>query len=131
MRAFFRNRAEDIGQLLPLVMDGVELPIIDPRASKPAVVNIVLELFEATTRFVESPRVDSGLNGVKKELDDQLPELASVLFACIQERLGWLRWYAIAPFILSASNSLCVAVLLLLSQVPQMTAMNLHLDLNS
>ena len=64
---------------------GIELPMISPWSSKPVVIDIVLGLFDDTTRFVQSPAFDS-----TNDLFLQLPELASTLFACIQERLDWL-----------------------------------------
>jgi hypothetical protein len=78
---------------------GIELPMIDPWTSRPAVIDIVLNLFEVTTKFIDSPtsRTDpTGSN--KKEADEQLPELASVIFACIQERLAWLGRWNIFPW---------------------------------
>jgi hypothetical protein len=65
---------------------GIELPMLGPWTSKPAVIDIVLGLFDNTTRFVESSE-----SGGDQNLLAQLPELASILFACIQERLDWLE----------------------------------------
>jgi nuclear pore complex protein Nup133 len=64
--------------------------MIDPWTSRPDVIDIVLEFFETTAKFVKSQSSNSDPSGIQKEPNDQLPELASVLFACIQERLGWL-----------------------------------------
>jgi nuclear pore complex protein Nup133 len=66
---------------------GIELPMIAAWTGKPTVIDIVLGLFSMTTKFVESPPSESG---VDQGLLTQLPELASILFACIQERLDWL-----------------------------------------
>ncbi|KAG6814378.1 hypothetical protein H0H92_010964 [Tricholoma furcatifolium] len=65
---------------------GIELPMVRPWSSKPAVIDVVLSLFDATTKAVEA----SNLAKNDSKPSSQLPELAAVLFACIQERLDWL-----------------------------------------
>lgn len=65
---------------------GVELPMIKPWTSRPAVIDAVLKLVEAVTKVA----TDSGGNSSGKEVVDMLPELATLLFACVQERLDWL-----------------------------------------
>ncbi|KAI0957243.1 hypothetical protein AcW1_005700 [Taiwanofungus camphoratus] len=133
VRAFFRLRIEDLGNLLPHVLEvvrqcvyensrtltnnvveanrvvltvlqsathyreynlgvyGVELPLMDPWSSQPFVINIVTELFNTTTKLVEMTPT-ANLNGTQTQEGPraQLPELASILFACIKERLEWL-----------------------------------------
>lgn len=89
LRSAFDYREYNLG------VYGVELPMIDPWTSGPSIIEIVLHLFESTTRFVESPTSRSDPNTNKTETSDQLPELASVLFACCQERLEWLGRYAL------------------------------------
>ncbi|KAI0374941.1 hypothetical protein BV20DRAFT_934524 [Pilatotrama ljubarskyi] len=69
---------------------GVVLPMIDPWTSQPEVVEIVNELFNVTTQLVEAHSGDSETAESKKVPRAQLPELASCLFRCIQERLDWL-----------------------------------------
>ncbi|KAG6851014.1 hypothetical protein H0H93_004501 [Arthromyces matolae] len=68
---------------------GIELPMIQPWSSKPAVIDVVLGLFDTTTKAIEAA---SSTHAAKDESEPstQLPDLATVLFACIQERLDWL-----------------------------------------
>ncbi|KAG6898380.1 hypothetical protein C0992_009055 [Termitomyces sp. T32_za158] len=68
---------------------GIDLPMIRPWSSKPAVIDVVLGLFDATTKAIEaSSSVDR--TRTDSEPGAQLPDLAAVLFTCIQERLDWL-----------------------------------------
>jgi len=60
--------------------------MIKPWTSRPAVIDAVLKLVEAVTKVA----TDSGGNNTGKEVVDMLPELATLLFACVQERLDWL-----------------------------------------
>ncbi|PFH54313.1 hypothetical protein AMATHDRAFT_72820 [Amanita thiersii Skay4041] len=69
---------------------GVELPMVKPWTSRPAVIDAVLGLFDATTKVVEKPLTDGSVASPESEPNSQLPELAEVLFACVQERLDWL-----------------------------------------
>ncbi|KAK2466879.1 hypothetical protein APHAL10511_001137 [Amanita phalloides] len=69
---------------------GIQLPMIKPWTSRPAVIDAVLGLFDATTKVVDQPLSDGSLPSAGKEPSTQLPELAEILFACIQERLDWL-----------------------------------------
>jgi nuclear pore complex protein Nup133 len=69
---------------------GVQLPMIKPWTSRPAIIDAVLGFFDATTKVVDQPLSDGSLPSVDKEPNSQLPELAEILFACIQERLDWL-----------------------------------------
>ncbi|KAG6900855.1 hypothetical protein C0993_009973 [Termitomyces sp. T159_Od127] len=68
---------------------GIDLPMIRPWSSKPAVIDVVLGLFDATTKAIEAP---SGVHRTTTDSEPsaQLPDLAAVLFTCIQERLDWL-----------------------------------------
>ncbi|EGO21494.1 hypothetical protein SERLADRAFT_451525, partial [Serpula lacrymans var. lacrymans S7.9] len=70
---------------------GIDLPMIKPWTSRPAVIDIVLALFDTTTKAVESPISDDVATKLKSELSLQLPALASILFSCILERLEWLE----------------------------------------
>jgi nuclear pore complex protein Nup133 len=66
--------------------------MIKPWTSRPSVIDLVLELFNTTAMVVETPTdMDSGARGKKEQPLSQLPELASLLFACIKERLDWLN----------------------------------------
>ncbi|KAJ7452358.1 hypothetical protein B0H11DRAFT_1742097 [Mycena galericulata] len=69
---------------------GILLPMIDPWTSSPAIIDVIIGLFESTTGVLDS----SARSGVVLERNNysktQLPELATILFACIQERLDWL-----------------------------------------
>ncbi|RPD66182.1 hypothetical protein L227DRAFT_539315 [Lentinus tigrinus ALCF2SS1-6] len=69
---------------------GITLPMINPWTSLPNVIETLNELFKLTTQLVEAPSGDSDTANVKKLPKSQLPELASCLFKCIQERLDWL-----------------------------------------
>ncbi|KAI0306443.1 Non-repetitive/WGA-negative nucleoporin C-terminal-domain-containing protein [Multifurca ochricompacta] len=69
---------------------GVESLFVKPWTSKPEVINVVLELFDLTTTYVqnfgESPDEHKA-----RESNSQLPDLASALFASVHERIGWLQ----------------------------------------
>jgi nuclear pore complex protein Nup133 len=69
---------------------GIQPPMIRPWTSRPGVIDAVLGLFDATTKVVDKPLSDGSLPDMKSESSPQLPELAEVLFACVQERLNWL-----------------------------------------
>lgn len=64
--------------------------MIDPWTSQLNVIDIVQELFCLTTQLVEAGNDDPEIAGAKRLPRSQLPELASTLFRCIQERLDWL-----------------------------------------
>ncbi|KAG2078254.1 hypothetical protein BDR04DRAFT_1088016 [Suillus decipiens] len=65
---------------------GVELPMIKPWTSRPSAIDGVLKLVDAATRFALDPS-KANSKSTSREL---LPELATVFFACVQERLDWL-----------------------------------------
>ncbi|KAG6334835.1 hypothetical protein ID866_4257 [Astraeus odoratus] len=67
---------------------GVELPMIKPWTSRPTVIDAVLKLVDAASKVA----TDSGSssNPGAKDVVDMLPEFATLLFACVQERLDWL-----------------------------------------
>lgn len=69
---------------------GISLPMINPWTSQPNVIGILNELFKLTTELVEAPSGDSDTANVKRLPKSQMPDLASCLFKCIQERLDWL-----------------------------------------
>jgi nuclear pore complex protein Nup133 len=77
---------------------GIELPMLNPWTSKNSMVEIVMGLFDITTNLVESPSTDSNAVRMSSEPNMQLPELASILFSCIHERLEWLgRFVFLSP----------------------------------
>ncbi|KAJ7774888.1 hypothetical protein B0H16DRAFT_78349 [Mycena metata] len=69
---------------------GILLPMIDPWTSSPAVIDVVLGLFESTTKILDSSTRAGVVLEQNSYAHSQLPELATVFFACIQERLDWL-----------------------------------------
>ncbi|PBL03649.1 hypothetical protein ARMGADRAFT_1095393 [Armillaria gallica] len=69
---------------------GIDLPMINPWTSDINVINVVQGLFDATTRLVESVTASVGHAITDDETAEQLPELAAILFACMQERLDYL-----------------------------------------
>lgn len=73
---------------------GIDLPMIKPWTSTPAVIDVVLGLFDSTTGVAQSPTPASAAEQRSREPNTQLPELAAILFVCIQERLDWLGRYA-------------------------------------
>lgn len=72
---------------------GIAMPMIRPWTSKPTVIDVLLSLFEASTKTDDSLEVRKTTNNLTEE-DSHLPELASSLFECIQERLAWLGRFA-------------------------------------
>ncbi|OSX65290.1 hypothetical protein POSPLADRAFT_1054050 [Postia placenta MAD-698-R-SB12] len=69
---------------------GITLPLLDPWSSQPSVVEVLSELFSLTTKLVETPVADPEIVKARAVPKGQLPELATWMFACIQERLDWL-----------------------------------------
>jgi nuclear pore complex protein Nup133 len=72
---------------------GIELPMIRPWTSKPAIIDIVLGLFESSTAVISPSEYADSATQQHTELRAQLPDLAAVLFACLKERLDWLARY--------------------------------------
>ncbi|KAH9843032.1 uncharacterized protein C8Q71DRAFT_232214 [Rhodofomes roseus] len=70
---------------------GLEYPLIDPWTSHLTACNIVAELFGTTDKLVETPTADPDAAESKSRPRSQLPELAVLLFTCIQEHLDWLK----------------------------------------
>ncbi|KAF7338280.1 Methyltransferase type 11 [Mycena venus] len=75
---------------------GILLPMIDPWTSSPAVIDVILGLFESTTKVLDSSTRAGVVLERNSYANSQLPELATILFACIQERLDWLASAAAA-----------------------------------
>lgn len=69
---------------------GILLPMIDPWTSSPAIIDVIIGLFESTTGVLDSSARSGVILERNNHSKNQLPELATVLFACIQERLDWL-----------------------------------------
>jgi nuclear pore complex protein Nup133 len=65
--------------------------MIKPWSSRPAVIDVVLEFFDATTRCLDALIPGSEQMNEDTEPKSQLPELAAILLACFQERLDWLQ----------------------------------------
>ena len=65
--------------------------MIKPWSSRPSVIDVVLEFFDATTKCLDELPAGSEHVNLDKEPKSQLPELAAILLACFQERLDWLR----------------------------------------
>ncbi|KAF5373775.1 hypothetical protein D9758_000587 [Tetrapyrgos nigripes] len=64
---------------------GLESPMIRAWTSEPGIIDAALSAFNHTTTVIESGTLSPS---VKSEL--RLPELATVLLACIHERIDWL-----------------------------------------
>jgi len=69
---------------------GVESTFFRPWTSKPEVINVILELFDATTTYIQNLG-ESPDEHKAREPNSQLPDLASALFASVHERMGWLQ----------------------------------------
>ncbi|KAH7921734.1 hypothetical protein BV22DRAFT_1095926 [Leucogyrophana mollusca] len=82
LQSAFDYRAYNLG------VYGVDLPMIKPWTSRPTVIDVVLKLVDASAGVAEGG-VGAGANGAR-EAREQLPALATVLFACVSERLDWL-----------------------------------------
>ncbi|TFY72665.1 hypothetical protein EVG20_g323 [Dentipellis fragilis] len=65
---------------------GLEFPLVRPWTSKADVIDILLQLFAFTTNAVEGEGASH--DDVAKT---RLPELVSTIFACMTERIGWLK----------------------------------------
>lgn len=63
----------------------IEFPMVNPWTSRPAVIDAVLALFNASAEATEVH-----IGGTQPALGRQLPELAEILLACFRERLQWL-----------------------------------------
>ncbi|KAK0485184.1 Non-repetitive/WGA-negative nucleoporin C-terminal-domain-containing protein [Armillaria novae-zelandiae] len=80
---------------------GIDFPMISPWTSDINVINVVQGLFDATTHLVESVTASAGHAITGDEPAEQLPELAAILFACMQERLDYLS----SPILIAACRS--------------------------
>jgi nuclear pore complex protein Nup133 len=78
---------------------GIELPMLRPWTSRPSVIDVVLALFDASTKVLENQGTSGGNQSGSGESRSQLADLAEILFACIQERLNWLARSAFCVFI--------------------------------
>lgn len=84
LRSAFDYRVYNLG------VYGIELPMIKPWTSRPLVIDVVLALFDASTKASEARSASGGAQPRSGEPYTQLADLAEILFACIQERLDWL-----------------------------------------
>lgn len=91
---------------------GIDLPLINAWTSQPSIIDVVSESLKNTTSLIESPSADAETASARVELKAQVPDLASTLFTCIQERLDWLGRCVILQF----GNHVGVKLSLLLSQ---------------
>jgi nuclear pore complex protein Nup133 len=89
LRSAFDYREYNLG------VYGIALPMIKPWSSRPAVIDVVLEFFDATTKCIDTLGPGPEQTGEVAEPKSQLPDLAAILLACFQERLDWLRRYVI------------------------------------
>lgn len=67
---------------------GLEMPMFNSWTSTEKIVGIVHAAFDITRKLLEAPMPDAEKSRSVPNL--QFPQLASVLFACFQERLDWL-----------------------------------------
>jgi nuclear pore complex protein Nup133 len=87
LRSAFDYRIYNVG------VYGLEMPMINPWTSRPSVIDVVLSLFDASTKAAEAQGASGGGQSRLGEPHTQLADLAEILFACIQERLNWLSRY--------------------------------------
>jgi nuclear pore complex protein Nup133 len=66
---------------------GLELPMLEAWTSSRPMIALVSTLFNTTAEKVDTSGSQTSSN---EEPHSQLPELASILFACYQERLDYL-----------------------------------------
>ncbi|KAI6036255.1 hypothetical protein BKA83DRAFT_108575 [Pisolithus microcarpus] len=67
---------------------GVVLPMIKPWTSRPTVIDAALKLVDAASKVATDSGSSSSAGA--KDVVNMLPELATLLFSCVQERLDWL-----------------------------------------
>ncbi|TEB36359.1 hypothetical protein FA13DRAFT_1727949 [Coprinellus micaceus] len=67
----------------------LEAPMISAWTSRPGTIDIVLSLFDLTTKAFDAAAAGS-ISLTETALHDQLPQLAALLFECVSERLQWL-----------------------------------------
>ncbi|KAI6005623.1 hypothetical protein EDD15DRAFT_2212668 [Pisolithus albus] len=67
---------------------GVDLPMIKPWTSRPTVIDAALKLVDAASKVATDSGPSSSAGA--KDVVNMLPELATLLFSCVQERLDWL-----------------------------------------
>ncbi|TFK55057.1 hypothetical protein OE88DRAFT_1674600 [Heliocybe sulcata] len=72
---------------------GIQEPMYNPWTSAPPMIDIVFELFNMTTKIIETPTVETGTAAqyVKEELKKQIPDIGGLVFGCMTERLDWLK----------------------------------------
>ena len=63
--------------------------MISAWTSRPGTIDIVLSLFDLTTKAFDAAAAGS-ISLTETALNEQLPQLAALLFECVSERLQWL-----------------------------------------
>ncbi|THU89518.1 hypothetical protein K435DRAFT_969042 [Dendrothele bispora CBS 962.96] len=80
LQSAFEYREANVG------MYGIELPMVKPWTSEPGIIDAVLSAFNHSTTEIESGTLS---DSIKAEI--RMPELATILLACVYERIDWLR----------------------------------------
>ncbi|KAI0322245.1 Non-repetitive/WGA-negative nucleoporin C-terminal-domain-containing protein [Amylostereum chailletii] len=70
---------------------GVELPFLNPWTSRQEVLSTVLDLMTASSSLVETSAFETTGSNSVDEVKSQLPGLATAVFACLNERVEWLK----------------------------------------
>lgn len=70
---------------------GIVLPFLRPWTSEPPITDILMELFDATAKFLDQSETEGSRQIASHETINQLAQLATVVFGCFQERLEWLE----------------------------------------
>jgi len=62
--------------------------MIKPWTSRPVIIDAILKLVDSASKVATDNGSSSSASA--KDVIDLLPEFATLLFACVQERLDWL-----------------------------------------
>ncbi|KAH8833666.1 Non-repetitive/WGA-negative nucleoporin C-terminal-domain-containing protein [Flagelloscypha sp. PMI_526] len=68
---------------------GVEFPMSRPWTSEVGIIDLTVNLFETTVKFLDATRVTSN-DRLYERPRAQLPEMVAVILGCVRERLDWL-----------------------------------------
>lgn len=79
---------------------GISLPFIKPWTSEPPIADVLMDLFDSTTKVLAQSSADHPDHAQSKESIRQLPPLAAAVFRAFQERLSWLDRWAVCVFVL-------------------------------
>ena len=77
---------------------GVEFPKSRPWTSEVGIIDLTVNLFETTVKFLDATRVTSN-DRLYERPRAQLPEMVAVILGCVRERLDWLTTYATSFFL--------------------------------